>query len=224
MAEAGTKRQQSTEERSRSSQSSAGTAMERRSSPEGGRLERAGGYSPSFFSVSPGEFFTLSPISLMRRLTEDIDRAFGFGGLRRSGSSQQDFDWIPPVELRQEGNNLVARVDLPGMDENDIKVEVTEDGLEISGEREQETTSEEGGTRRSEISYGRFYRLIPLPESADTENAKANFQKGVLEVTIPVSHAQQTRKSIPISTSAQSSQGATQGSQETRSRAATSST
>ncbi|HKT45883.1 MAG TPA: Hsp20/alpha crystallin family protein [Candidatus Acidoferrales bacterium] len=160
----------------------------------------------------------------MRRLTEDIDRAFGFGGLRRSGSSQQDFDWIPPVELRQEGNNLVARVDLPGMDENDIKVEVTEDGLEISGEREQETTSEEGGTRRSEISYGRFYRLIPLPEGADTENAKANFQKGVLEVTIPVSHPQQTRKSIPISTSAQSSQGATQGSQETRSRAATSST
>src|SRR5579871_2547815 len=65
------------------------------------------------FSVTPGEFFTMSPITLMRRFTEDIDRAFGFGG-NRSGSKSiaqgqgQEMDWVPRVEVRQSGNNLIV--------------------------------------------------------------------------------------------------------------------
>ncbi len=221
MAEAGTKRQQSSEERSRSSQhSGSGTSMERR----GGREERGGwltrsGIGSSFFSVSPGEFFTLSPISLMRRLTEDIDRAIGFGGMSRRGTAEQEFDWVPPVELCQEGKNLVARLDLPGLSEKDVHVEVSEDGLSVTGERRQESSTEERGARRSEISYGRFYRLIPLPEGTEPDNAKATFRNGVLEVTIPVTEQQPMRKSIPVSAS---SEGSSQGS-EARSRTASSS-
>ena len=190
--------------------------MERRGGQEerGGRLTRSG--SGSFFSISPGEFFTLSPISLMRRLTEDIDRAIGFGGMSRRGAAEPEFDWIPPVELCQEGKNLVARVDLPGMNEKDVNVEVSEDGLSITGERRHESSTEERGARRSEISYGRFYRLIPLPEGAEPDNAKANFRNGVLEVTIPVTEQQPVRKSIPIS-------GSSEGASEGRSRTASSS-
>jgi len=57
-----------------------------------------GRYTPSVFSVSPGEFFTMSPITLMRRFTEDIDRAFGLrGGSNRGDFSElQDISWIPP--------------------------------------------------------------------------------------------------------------------------------
>lgn len=191
--------------------------MERRSGQEerGGRLARSGAGS-SFFSVSPGEFFTLSPISLMRRLTEDIDRAINFGRMSRRGTPEQEFDWVPPVELCQEGKNLVARVDLPGMNEKDVNVEVSEDGLAITGERRHESSTEERGAWRSEISYGRFYRLIPLPEGAEPDNAKANFRNGVLEVTIPVTEQHPVRKLIPIS-------GSSEGASEARSHTASSS-
>src|SRR3979490_2781434 len=140
------------------------------------RSQERGGY-PSVFSVSPGEFFTMSPITLMRRFTEDIDRAFGLrsGSNRGDFSELQDISWIPPVEVRQSGNNLVIHADLPGLSENDVKVEATDEGLVIPGGRRREHTSEEGGWRHSERVYGRFYRLIPLPESAKIEETKANF-------------------------------------------------
>jgi HSP20 family protein len=186
-----------------------------------------GRYTPSVFSVSPGEFFTMSPITLMRRFTEDIDRAFGLrsGSNRGDFSELQDISWIPPVEVRQSGNNLVIHADLPGLSENDVKVEATDEGLVIQGERRREQTSEEGGWRHSERVYGRFYRLIPLPESAKLEETKANFRNGVLEVVVPVPELERKHKQIPVGTSNQSlisEQGTSNASNEGRARSATS--
>jgi HSP20 family protein len=186
-----------------------------------------GRYTPSVFSVSPGEFFTMSPITLMRRFTEDIDRAFGLrsGSNRGDFSELQDISWIPPVEVRQSGNNLVIHADLPGLSENDVKVEATDEGLVIQGERRREHTSEEGGWRHSERVYGRFYRLIPLPESAKLEETKANFRNGVLEVVVPVPELERKHKQIPVGTSNQSlssEQGTSSASNEGRARSATS--
>jgi HSP20 family protein len=142
----------------------------------------------------------MSPITLMRRFTEDIDRALsGFGGLSsRSTGPEQDFTWIPAVEINRAGNNLVITTDLPGVNEDDVRIEVTDDGLLIQGERKREETREEGGLLISERSYGRFYRLIPLPDNAKPEQARANFNNGVLEVTIPVEEAERTNRQIPI--------------------------
>src|SRR5262249_50738376 len=73
-------------------------------------LERSwqGGFYPSIFSLGPGEFFTMSPITLMRRLTEDLDRAFsGLGRISRRGTAEEEFTWAPSVEVTQSGNNLV---------------------------------------------------------------------------------------------------------------------
>jgi len=167
-------------------------------------------FYPSVFSVSPGEFFTMSPITLMRRFTEDIDRAFSgtLGDLGR-GSADRDFAWTPAVEVRQSGNNLMIHADLPGLSENDVKVEVTDEGLVLQGERRQEHTSDEGGWHRSERVYGRFYRLIPLPDSAKIDDAKANFKNGVLEINVPVPESAAKRRQIPISTSAQNQAKAT---------------
>jgi HSP20 family protein len=163
-----------------------------------------GNQMPSVYSVTPGEFFTMSPISLMRRFTEDIDRAFGFGsGLNRGDYSELEFNWAPPVEVRQSGNNLVIHADLPGLNENDVKVEATDEGLAIHGERRREHTSEEGGWRHSERVYGRFYRLIPLPESAKIEETRANFRNGVLEVVVPVPELERKHRQIPVSASSQ---------------------
>jgi HSP20 family protein len=166
-------------------------------------LERSRrGYLPSIFSVSPGEFFTMSPITLMRRFTEDIDRAFsGLGRhLGRQGDTAEEFDWMPTIEMRQTGNNLVIHADLPGLSENDVKVEATDEGLVIEGERKREYSGEEGGWQRSERVYGRFYRLIPLPENARIEEAQANFRDGVLELNVPVPESEKKRRLIPIGT------------------------
>jgi HSP20 family protein len=180
--------------------------MERRSQGSSGY------FSP--FSVTPGEFFTMSPITLMRRFTEDIDRAFGFRGNRAAGGSmglgqEQELDWVPRVEVRQSGNNLVIHAELPGLNEKEVRVETTEQGLVIAGERNRQQENEEGGWLHSEFSYGRFSRLIPLPENAKIDQARANFRNGVLEVTVPLPEAANKRRQIPIQGS-----GATQGSEQ----------
>jgi HSP20 family protein len=236
MAETGTKRAEEQGLRSGSqtaSQASGGAALQRGQTGQmqrGGSGARSSRSIPSVFSVSPGEFFTMSPITLMRRFTEDIDRALGLGNASAlPGNTRQDIDWVPPVELRQVGNNLVVDVDLPGLEEDDVRVEVTDDGLVIAGEREREVDTEDGGIRRSEIVYGRFYRLIPLPDEADVDKAQASFDNGVLEVVIPVTERQQNTRQIPISGSSQqgksssTTQGSASGSSSEARRAASAS-
>jgi HSP20 family protein len=187
------------------------------------RHYREGRYFPSVFSVSPGEFFTMSPITLMRRFTEDIDRAFGLSAsLGRNEYMNQDFAWVPSVEVRQSGNNLLIRADLPGLNENDIKLQCYEDALVIQGERRREETREEGGWHHSERAYGQFYRTIPLPEGAKLDEVKANFRNGVLEVVVPVPELEKKHRQIPIQTSNQSIISEPGTFSEGRSRAATS--
>ena len=221
MAEFGTKRQRSDEQNYGLTPSERNEGLARRHSQ--GRLY------PSIFSTNPSDFFAMSPVTLMRRFTEDLDRVFSgfsglnrseFSGLNRGEYSEQDFTWMPTVEVSQSGNNLIIKADLPGVTENDIKLEATPDGLVIQGERKREQTREEGGWHRTERIYGHFYRLIPLPESAKLEDVKANFRNGVLEVTVPVPELEKRHRQIPIQTSGQSSE---QGSfSEGRSRTATS--
>lgn len=89
------------------------------------------------------------------------------------------------MEVFQRNNDLVIRADLPGLLKDDVKVDVTEDAITIQGERKREHEEEKGGIYRSERSYGSFSRTIALPEGAMTDQAKATFKNGVLEVTMP---------------------------------------
>jgi HSP20 family protein len=93
--------------------------------------------------------------------------------------------WAPEIDVFQRGSDLVVRADLPGLKKDDIKVDVTEDSLTIQGERKSEIEEEREGVYRSERSYGSFSRVIPLPEGTITDQAKASFENGVLEVTMP---------------------------------------
>jgi HSP20 family protein len=94
-------------------------------------------------------------------------------------------EWMPQIEMLQNNGQLVVRADLPGMTKDDVKVELTNDMLTISGERKQEKEEKREGFYRSERSYGSFYRQIPLPERVKTENAHAIFHNGVLEIAMP---------------------------------------
>jgi HSP20 family protein len=196
--------QESTSGESQGLQRSQNRGLERRS-------QLAGNY-PSIFSVSPGEFFTMSPITLMRRFTEDIDRAFGLAENRGSaGLLGQERDWVPRIEVQQSGNNLVVHAELPGLNEKDVRLEATDEGLLIQGERQRQQESDEEGWRHSEFSYGRFSRLIPLPENAKIDQARANFRDGVLEVTVPVPEAENKRRQIPIGSTGQTKEQAAGG-------------
>jgi HSP20 family protein len=102
--------------------------------------------------------------------------------------------WAPQIEIVQRDDEIVVRADLPGLDRNDIDVEVNDGVLTISGERRQESRDEREGFIRSERAYGSFYRAIPLPDGVNAEEISANFRDGVLEIAVPVPENQRQRR------------------------------
>jgi HSP20 family protein len=160
---------------------------ERQRHGESGLARRNETY-PSIFTQHPFELLTMSPFMLMRRLTEEMDR---FGGGTGAG-------WTPSLDISERDGKMIVHADLPGLDKDDVHVEAREDSLIIEGERKRESDQEEKGFRRIERTYGKFYRRIPLPEGADVDQAKAQFNNGVLEISIPVPEQQQNGRLIPI--------------------------
>jgi HSP20 family protein len=163
-----------------------------RSSPRAGFLQRR--EYPSW--LAPQEFFRANPFSLLRRMTEEMDRVFQEVGLEREGSNATG--WSPAIEISQKEGKYNIQAELPGLDPKDVKVEVENDSLVIQGERKFEQEEKEAGVQRTERQYGFFYRSIPLPEGAKVDQAQAKFNNGLLEVTIPVPEQQTNRRSIPI--------------------------
>jgi HSP20 family protein len=88
---------------------------------------------------------------------------------------------------------------------SDVKVEVTDNAIILQGERKDERDETKGGIHVTERHYGNFYRSIPLPEGAEAEKARARFENGVLELTVPIQQQQKKSHVIPIETSSPSS-------------------
>jgi HSP20 family protein len=106
--------------------------------------------------------------------------------------------WSPPMEVAQRDNQLVVRAELPGVKQEDVHVEIKNDRLVIEGDRPEEPQKEGQGFRRTERSYGHFYRAIALPEGINPEQASASMRDGVLEVTMPVQQTQQQGRHLDI--------------------------
>ncbi len=176
------------------SQGKEGTRGSEQGNPQQGILVRRS-VAPIGF-IGPMDFFRLNPFSLMRRMTEEMDRVFGDGGQERDRGG--DAFWAPAVEVSQREGNYVIRAELPGVKPEEVKLEIENDAVVLQGERKVEREEDRGGVHRTEIRYGRFYRNIPLPEGANVEQARARFDNGVLEVTVPVSEQKVQRKQIPI--------------------------
>ena len=166
--------------------------------------------TPQVYGASAG-----SPFALMRRMADDMDRLFenfGFGrglglpsfgsldrDLWRGGSTFEQSVWSPQVEAFRRGDNIVIRADLPGLKKDDVKVEIDDGMLTISGERREENEENRDDFYRSERRYGQFYRAIPLPEGVSGDQVEGTFKDGVLEVTLPVPKEPERRsKQIPI--------------------------
>ena len=106
--------------------------------------------------------------------------------------------------------------ELPGLCKEDVKVELTPEGLVINWGGKREQKERRVGIYRSERSYGTFYRLIPIPEQADVEKAKAQFENEILTVTVPMPESSQRRREIPIEVGGQQGQGGGRNSTQVR--------
>ncbi|MBI2950696.1 Hsp20/alpha crystallin family protein, partial [bacterium] len=93
--------------------------------------------------------------------------------------------WTPTVDISETENELVVSADLPGLNKEDIKVNVQNNVLTFSGERKQETKSEESNVHRLERSYGFFSRSFTLPATVKADGIKAVYKDGVLRLTLP---------------------------------------
>jgi len=154
-----------------------------------------------------------NPFGMMRRFTEDMERLFDFEGVRVPGffnreffpfgTEFKDFEWMPQIEVKKTNGDLMVKADLPGLTKDDVKVELTEDALTISGERKEEKEEKREGFYRTERNYGRFFRQIPLPEGAKTDKANAVFTNGVLEVKIPVAKTESQARKLEIKDTAE---------------------
>jgi HSP20 family protein len=144
-----------------------------------------------------GGYPSFGPFSMMRRLTDDIDRIFENFGTGRSffpselwqggglGRESPMATWVPRIEMVEKDGKLRISADLPGVKKEDLNVSIADDAVTVEGERRQERTIDERGYYQSERSYGSFYRSIPLPEGTDTDGATAEFKDGVLQIEIP---------------------------------------
>lgn len=153
-----------------------------------------------------------SPFSFMRRFSEEMDRLFedfGFGRGWLAPSFERDFfpagfgdfgqtAWSPQVEVFEREGQLVVRADLPGLTKDDVKVEVADGAINISGERRSEHEEKREGFYRSERSYGSFYRQIPLPEGVNADDAQATFNNGVLEISMQAPQRESRSRRLEI--------------------------
>jgi len=127
----------------------------------------------------------------MRQFTEDMDRTFG-------GTTSGRGEWRPAIEVKQKNGDLLVTAELPGVRKEDVRVNVTDNILTLEGERKQEKEEKREGYYHSERSYGKFFRSIPLPEGAKTEQTAAQFKDGVLEITVPIPEVKEKSQQIPV--------------------------
>lgn len=146
-----------------------------------------------------------SPFSFMRRFMSDLDQLFADFGLGAAATSRLGelglggLAWSPQVDLFERDGQLVLQADLPGMRPDDVRIQLEEGTLIISGEKQHAHEHAEGHVHRCERTYGSFMRTIPLPEGIDADAIQASFDNGVLEITAPMPKTQAPKgKTIPI--------------------------
>jgi HSP20 family protein len=102
--------------------------------------------------------------------------------------------WVPAMDLIETPDDFVLRADLPGLDTGDVNIELDDNVLTISGEREATHESQKEGYYRVERAWGAFSRSLTLPEGVDAEAVAASFDRGVLEVRVPKPEQRKPRK------------------------------
>jgi len=150
------------------------------------------------------------PLSNLRRqidhLLEDFDRMSPFWPMGRSGFEMEPFArgaaemaGMPAVDIVEQDKAILITAELPGMDEHNIELKLSNGNLMLKGEKKSEREEKSKGYYLSERSYGSFQRSFALPETVDADKIEARFDRGVLTITLPKKpEAQKPEKVIDI--------------------------
>ena len=117
----------------------------------------------------------------------------------RPNSMESDIDFRPSVDIVEDEKNVSLKVDIAGVDPDDIKIGLENGVLTVSGERKLEKKEEKDGYHRVERAYGSFSRSFVLPDNLDGEGVDANYKDGILTVSLP-KNEEAKRKEIKVTT------------------------
>ncbi|MEJ2285729.1 MAG: Hsp20/alpha crystallin family protein [Desulfobacterales bacterium] len=102
--------------------------------------------------------------------------------------------WNPAVDLYEKDDHYMIKAELPGVDKNDIKIDLKDRRLTLSGERSYDNEVKEENYYRRERTYGKFQRAFTLPEDVDSEKIKAEYKDGVLQIEVPKPEEKKAKK------------------------------
>ncbi len=145
--------------------------------------------------ATPGAPLAGTPASF-HQLHREIDRLFDQAFSRLSVFDFPDFGHAlpgfsgrdglkPSVDIAETDKDYAIRIEVPGVDEKDIRLELSGDTLTVSGEKKRESEEKDKRWHRIERSYGAFKRVLNLPEDANADKIDAKFKNGVLTITMP---------------------------------------
>jgi len=138
-----------------------------------------------------------NPFREIAEMNERLNRAFGGPLLARDHDGGKDalvgFDWVPPVDILETAEEFQVKAQLPEVKREDIKIDVQDGVLSISGERKQEKEAQDKKWHRVEQSYGSFMRTFSLPNNVDQTKIQADYKDGVLTLRLPKAAAAQPR-------------------------------
>jgi HSP20 family protein len=127
------------------------------------------------------------PVRELDTIQGEMNRLFDtfFANGRSNGADSRSRRWVPAMDLMETDDALVLKADLPGLERDDVSIEVKDNVLTVAGERKAEHSEKADGFYRVERAFGSFARSLTLPDGIDAEQVAASFDRGVLEVRIP---------------------------------------
>lgn len=129
---------------------------------------------------------TTDPAREVSLLQGDVNRVFErFFGPQGAAAVAGEARWMPALDIVEQDDRFLLQLDLPGMSDEDIEIEMEDRVLRIAGERRDERETSKDGFRRTERTFGRFERTLTLPRGVDADAVEASFDRGVLEIAIP---------------------------------------
>ena len=131
-----------------------------------------------------------SPFREMQNLQREMNNLFES---LAPVTNKDKLGFVPAAEMEETREAINLKLEVPGINPKDIDVEVTAESITISGQRHEETKTEEKGTTRTEFRYGQFSRTIGLPARVQNTEVKAEYKDGILQVTLPKADAEKNK-------------------------------
>jgi HSP20 family protein len=123
------------------------------------------------------------PFSEIDSLQQEMNRLFD--SITPKNTERLSTAFVPAAEMQETPEAIHLKLEVPGMNAKDIDIQVSAEAISISGERQEETKTEDKGMTRSEFRYGSFSRVIPLPARVQNTNVNAEYKDGILNLTLP---------------------------------------